>query len=203
MHTLMSDVTYGRLNSLAWDFVEFPSQIFEGWAFEPEMLREYAMHYKTGEVIPEEMIARLEAASKFNQGFATVEYVSAALLDMMWHTRDIPADVDVATFEKQVLDEVGLIPEIVVRYRTPYFSHAFGGSSYAAGYYTYLWSEVLSADAYATFTEEGIFNQEVAARLRESILEPRGARDPMEMFEEFKGRPYSLEPILEARGLTD
>lgn len=203
MHTLMSDVTYGRLNSLAWDFVEFPSQIFEGWAWEPEMLREYAKHYKTGEVIPEDMIERMDAASKFNQGFATVEYVSAALMDMMWHTRDIPEDVDVAGFEKSVMDEIGMLDEIVVRYRTPYFNHAFGSSAYAAGYYTYLWSEVLSADAYATFTEEGVFNRDVAARLRESILEPRGARDPMEMFEEFKGRPYKLDAILEARGLTD
>jgi len=203
MHTLMSTVTYDRMNSMAWDFVEFPSQIFEGWAWEPEVLRIYAKHYKTGEVIPESMIDRLQAASKFNQGFATVEYVSAALLDMNWHTRHITPDTDVAAFEAQVLDEIGLIPEIVVRYRTPYFNHAFGGAAYAAGYYTYLWSEVLSADAYATFTEEGIFNQDVAAKLRHSILEPRGARDPMEMFEEFKGRPYKLDAILEARGLTD
>ncbi|WP_286830732.1 MULTISPECIES: M3 family metallopeptidase [Kordiimonas] len=203
MHTLMSDVTYDRMNSMAWDFVEFPSQIFEGWAWEPDVLRIYAKHYKTGEVIPESMIERLQAASKFNQGFATVEYVSAALMDMAWHTRSIGDDVDVAAFEKELLDEIGLLDEIVVRYRTTYFNHAFGGAAYAAGYYTYLWSEVLSADAYATFAEEGIFNQEVAARLRHSILEPRGARDPMEMFEEFKGRPYELDAILEARGLTD
>lgn len=165
----------------------------------PEVLPSYARHHETGEPISQELIDKLEAASTFNQGFATTEYVAASLLDMKWHTLPASEDLDVLEFEAGVMDEVGMLPAIVSRYRTPYFAHIWGGE-YAAGYYSYMWAEVLDADAFAYFKENGIFNPELASSYRENILEPGGSEPPMELYVRFRGREPSVEPLLERRG---
>ncbi len=159
----MSNVQYRGSAGVTRDFVELPSQIMENWLLEPEVLAVYAKHYETGEVIPAELVAKIQAAEQFNQGFTSVEYLAACYLDMDWHTLEDPAGVDVTEFEKASMDKIGLIPEIVVRYRSPYFSHITGG--YSAGYYSYIWSEVLDADAFEAFKETSLFDQETAAGL--------------------------------------
>lgn len=202
-HGLFSDVTYPSLSgtSVPRDFVEFPSQVIENWMGEAEMLRLYARHYQTGEPIPEEMIEKTMAASQFNQGFATVEYMAAAYLDMAWHSLDEPVELDTDAFEATEMARIGLIDEIIPRYRSTYFNHIFAGG-YSAGYYAYLWAEVLDADAYAAFGETGnIFDRATAQRLREEVLSRGGTRPGMELYRNFRGREPSIEALLEKRGL--
>ncbi len=200
LHEILTNVPYRTLSgtNVALDFVELPSQIMEEWAVSPEVLKVYARHYKTGEVMPDELIKKIDNAKYFNQGFATVEYMAAAYLDMDWHTITEEKDYDVNGFEKSAMDKIGLIPQIVVRYRSTYFQHIFSGG-YSAGYYVYLWADVLVQDAFDYFREKGLFNQEVATRFRH-LLESGGAVDPMKLYIEFRGRKPSVDPLLRARG---
>ncbi|MDX9945763.1 MAG: M3 family metallopeptidase [Bacteroidales bacterium] len=203
LHQLLSNSTYPGVSgtSVARDFVELPSQIMEHWVLEPEVLKVYALHYQTGEVIPSELIEKLENAGKFNMGFETVEFLAAALLDMEFHIMSEPAEVNVREFEKKVLDKYGLIPEIKPRYRSTYFNHIWN-SGYAAGYYSYYWSEMLDADAFQAFRETGdIFSREVASRFENEILSKGGSRDPLEMYIAFRGKEPGIEALLENRGL--
>jgi len=204
LHGLLSNVTYESLSgtAVARDFVEFGSQIMENWMSEPEVLRLYAKHYQTGEVIPDELVAKLQASDTFNQGFITVEYVAASYLDMAWHSLSKPVEYPARAFERDEMDRIGLIPEIIPRYRSTYYSHIFDGG-YSAGYYAYLWAEVLDKDAFQAFKETGnLFDPATATRLRESILSKGGTRPGMDMYKEFRGREPSIDALLEARGLT-
>ncbi len=200
---LLSNCTYDRLSGtdVPRDYVELCSQIMENWAVEPEVLRSYARHYETGEPIPDELIDRIEAARHFNQGFATVEYLAASYLDMDWHTLTEVTTLQPAEFEKASLDRVGLIPEIVTRYRSPYFLHLFVWG-YSSGYYSYLWAEVLDADAFQAFKEAGLFDRETAQRFRDNILSTGATEDPMTLYRRFRGAQPKIEPMLERRGLT-
>jgi peptidyl-dipeptidase Dcp len=174
----------------------------ENWLGEPEVLQLFAKHYRTGEVIPRDLIEKLDAAGKFNQGFATVEYLAASYLDMAWHTRTAADDPrEPGEFEQAEMDRIGLIDEIIPRYRSPYFAHVFGGG-YSAGYYSYIWAEVLDADAFQAFKEAGLFDRETARRYREHILSKGGTRPGMDLYVAFRGRPPAIEPLLAARGLT-
>ncbi len=203
LHGLLSDVTYRSLSGTNTpnDFVEFPSQVMENWTGEPEVLRMFARHYQTGEPIPDELVAKIQAASKFNQGFATVEYMAASYLDMAWHSMSEPQEQDPRAFEQREMARIGLIEEIIPRYRSPYFAHIFGGG-YSAGYYSYLWSEILDADAFQAFKETDLFDPDTARRFRESILSRGSTRPGMELYVEFRGRSPKIEPLLERRGLT-
>lgn len=203
LHGLLSNVQYQTLSgtSVPRDFVELPSQIMEHWAFEPEMLKLYAKHYKTGEVIPTELVDKLDKASKFNQGFQTVEYLAASLLDMSYHTLPAGEKIDVASFEKAAMDKIGLIAEIAPRYRSTYFQHIFSGG-YSAGYYSYIWSEVLDSDAFATYKESGnIFDKQIADKFRKSVLEKGGTEEPMDLYKAFRGREPDVNYLLINRGL--
>lgn len=202
LHGLLSNVTYNSLSgtSVPRDFVELPSQIMEHWATAPEMLRRYAKHYKTGEVISEELITKINNASKFNQGFITTEYLAAAFLDLNWHTLTEPFTGDVTEFENKFLAEKGLIPEIVSRYRSPYFQHVFAGG-YSSGYYSYIWAEVLDADGYNYFEETDIFDKEKGKALRYEILSKGGTDDPMQLYLNFRGKEPDADALLENRGL--
>lgn len=203
LQALFQDVPYQTLGSVTRDFVELPSQIMEHWAFEPQVLRHYAKHYQTGEVIPDALIEKLDKAGKYGQGFATTELVAAALLDMDYHIlTDIPENMDVIAFEKQVMGERGLIDQIPPRYRSTYFRHTFGGG-YTAGYYSYIWAEVLDCDAYQAFVETGnIFDPELAASFRANILERVGAEDPMTLYLRFRGAKPGTDALLANRGLN-
>lgn len=203
LHGLLSNCTYPSLSGTAVprDFVELPSQVMENWAAEPAVLKMYAKHYKTGAVIPDELIEKIQKARHFNQGFATVEYLAASYLDMNWHTLTDTTQQDVHQFENQSLDQIGLIPEIVVRYRSPYFSHIFAGG-YSSGYYSYIWAEVLDADAFQAFKETSLFDQKTATAFRENVLERGGTEDPMVLYKRFRGAEPSIEPLLERRGLN-
>ena len=200
LHGLLANTKYQSLSgtNVARDFVELPSQIMEEWAMQPEVLKVYAKHYKTGEPIPDELIKKINNTKYFNQGFATVEYMAAAYLDMDWHTITKQQDFDVNAFEKASMDKIGLIPQIVVRYRSTYFNHIFSGG-YSAGYYVYLWADVLVQDAFQYFEEKGIFNQEVAKKFRH-LLESGGTVDAAELYRQFRGRDPEVEPLLKARG---
>jgi peptidyl-dipeptidase Dcp len=202
LHTLLGKVPYRTLGNVPTDFVELPSQIMENWATEPAVLNLYAKHYKTREPIPAALVEKIKKAQKFNQGFATVEYLAASLLDMDWHTRSTSAGEDASAFEKAVLARIQLMPEIVVRYRSPYFSHVFGenGALYAAGYYSYIWSEVLDKDAFEAFKEKGLFDQATAIAFR-TLLEKGGTEEAMTLYKAFRGREPRVEPLLKARGL--
>ncbi len=202
LHSLLSDCRYRNLSgtSVPRDFVELPSQIMENWVLEPEFLKIYARHYETGEPIPDELVAKIRQARRFNEGFATTEYLAASFLDMDWHGLGGPEPRGADAFESASLGKIGLIPEIVVRYRSPYFNHIFGGG-YAAGYYSYVWSEVLDADAFEAFREKGIFDEKTARSFRENVLERGGSEDPMVLYKRFRGREPSVEPLLERRGL--
>jgi len=160
----------------------------------------YAKHYKTDEVIPDELIAKMEASSHFNQGFVTVEFTAAAYLDMNWHTLTQAEEKDALTFEKEAMEKIGLIPEIVVRYRSPYFAHVFSGD-YSSGYYGYQWAAVLDADAFEAFKETSLFDKETAKAFRENILEKGGTEDPMKLYKQFRGAEPSTEPMLRRKGL--
>ncbi|MEG1543418.1 MAG: M3 family metallopeptidase, partial [Tannerellaceae bacterium] len=202
LHNLFKDVHYSGVSSVPRDFVELPSQVMEHWVFEPEVLKVYAKHYKTSEVIPAELIEKLDKSGKYGQGFATTEFLAASLLDMDYHVlKTIPADLDVVQFEEKVLKERGLLSQIVPRYRTTYFNHTMGGG-YTAGYYSYIWAEVLDADAFEAYKETGnIFNQEVATRFRKNILTPGGIDEAMDMYVNFRGKEPGIDPLLINRGL--
>ena len=204
LHSLFSDVKYAGLGGVERDFVELPSQIMENWALEPEMLRRYAFHYTTGEVIPDELIAKIQASTLFNQGFATAEYLAASYIDMDIHSLKDSLNTGVNEFEHEALaTRRGLIPQIEPRYRYPYFSHIFDGG-YSAGYYSYIWAEVLDKDAFAAFVETGdIFNPKVARAFREQILSQGGTADGMTLYTRFRGHEPSREPLLISRGLID
>jgi peptidyl-dipeptidase Dcp len=204
LHGLLSQCTYESLSgtSTPRDFVELPSQIMENWAAEPEVLKTFAIHYETGEVIPQSLLDKLNNSKHFNQGFATVEYLSACFLDMDWHTLTEPISTDALTFESNSMEKIGLIPEIVVRYRSPYFQHIFSGG-YSSGYYGYIWAEVLDADAYAAFTENGIFDQATADSFRKNILEKGGTEDPMVLYTNFRGKEPEVAHLLKRKGLIE
>jgi peptidyl-dipeptidase Dcp len=204
LHGLLSKVRYPSQSGTAVrrDFVEFPSQVFENWLSEPGILRRYARHQQSGEPIPEALLQRLLAARTFNEGFATVEYTAAALLDLAFHTETLPPAGDVEAFEKNLLERIGMPAEIGVRHRPAHFQHLFAGSGYAAGYYAYLWAEVLDADGFAAFAETGnAFDPALAARLKD-IYAAGDSRDPMELYVAFRGRTPNVEPLLKKRGLA-
>ena len=199
LHNLLSNTVYS--SGVSRDFVELPSQIMEHWVLEPEVLKVYAKHYKTGEVIPDAIIEKLDKASKFNMGFTTVEYLAASSLDMEYHTLTEPVDLNVGDFEKKAMEKYGLIKEIIPRYRSTYFNHIWAGG-YSAGYYSYIWCEVLDCDAFKAFKETGdIFNKDVASRFEKEILSRKGSRDELEMYIAFRGKEPGIEAMLENRGL--
>ncbi len=204
LHGMLSQCNYETLagTNVSRDFVELQSQIMENWASDPVVLKMYAVHYETGEPMPDELIEKIGKARHFNQGFATTEYLAASFLDLDWHTvRTTEPIGDVLLFEMESLDKIGLIPEIISRYRSPYFRHIFAGG-YSAGYYSYVWAEVLDADAFQAFKETGdVFDQKTAALFRTNILERGGTDDPMKLYIQFRGQEPSIEPLLERRGL--
>jgi peptidyl-dipeptidase Dcp len=203
LHQLLSNSTYPSVSgtSVPRDFVELPSQIMEHWVLEPEVLKVYAKHYQTGEIIPAEIVGKLDKASKFNTGFATVEFLAAALLDMEYHTLTDTVELDIRDFEKKVFEKYGLIPEIKPRYRSTYFNHIWS-SGYASGYYSYYWSEMLDADAFQAFKETGdIFNREIAGKFEKEILSRGGTRDPLDMYKAFRGKEPDIDALLINRGL--
>lgn len=201
LHGLLTQCKYKGVSgtSVARDFVELPSQIMEHWAVAPEVLKMYAKHYKTREAIPDSLIAKIENQALFNQGFMTTELLAAAILDMEMHSLTTMEGFDVLQFEKQLMDKIGLIPQIAPRYRSTYFNHIMGG--YAAGYYCYLWAERLDTDAFEAFKEHGLFDQATATSFRKNILEKGGSDDPMKLYVTFRGAEPSIEPLLQARGL--
>ena len=200
MASFVSKVPYSSLSGVPRDFVEVPSQIMENWSLEPEVLKVYAKHYKTGEVIPAALLEKIEKSEKFNQGFITVEYLAASLLDMDWHTLTTTQEQDATTFEKASMEKIQNLPQIPPRYRSPYYNHIWA-SGYSAGYYAYIWSEVLDKDAFEAFKEKGLFDQATAKKFRTEVLEKGGSEDAMVMYKNFRGREPSVEPLLKARGL--
>lgn len=206
-HGLHGMLTRAQLRSQAGtnvdrDFVELPSQIHEHWAMEPELLKTYARHYKTGEVIPDSLIEKLNAASTHNQGFMTTELVGAALLDLQYGKLTNPEDVNTVDFEKKVARRLNMPSQIQFRYRSPYFRHIFGSDGYASGYYTYLWAQVLDCDGFELFKERGIFDPETARSFRQNVLEAGGTVDPMELYVRFRGHEPQVDALLRFRGLT-
>jgi peptidyl-dipeptidase Dcp len=207
LHGLMTQIDYPTFSGVDGprDYTEFPAQILEHWTAEPEMLAIYARHYASGEVIPAELVERMRVASNFNQGFLTTEYIAASLLDLRWHmltSEEAAALTDARAFEEKVLNEYGLIDEIEPRYRSQYFSHVFAGG-YSAGYYAYLWSEILDADGFAAFKQaEDIFDPETAARLKKWVYQAGGLREADELYRNFRGQDPSIEPLLEGRGFA-
>lgn len=198
--TFLNKVPYTGLAGVPRDFVELPSQIMENWALEPEVLKVYAKHYKTVEVIPAELVEKIRKSAQFNQGFATVEYLAASMLDMDWHTQTTPVEQDAAAFEKVSMEKIGNPPAIPPRYHSPYYSHIFAGG-YSAGYYAYIWAEVLDKDAFQAFKETSLFDQATARRFRTEILEKGGSEDAMTMYRRFRGREPRVDALLKARGL--
>ncbi len=200
-HVLFQNVTYPGAASVPSDFVELPSQIMENWAMQPEVLKMYAKHYKTGEVIPQDLIDKINNARYFNQGFETLEYIAASLLDMDWHVITDTVEKDVTQFEKESIVKMGLIPQIQPRYLTTNFIH-IATWGYESGYYSYLWSAVLDADAFESFVETGLFDQATADSFRKNLLAKGGSEDPMELYIKFKGRKPTVEALLKNRGLN-
>jgi peptidyl-dipeptidase Dcp len=208
LHTMLSDVTYPSIAgpSVPRDFVEFPSQLYEHWFMREEVLRRFARHAATGEIMPDELLARIKAGRNFNQGFATVEYCASAIVDLDFHmlqASEVTAHFDPLAFERRVLERIGMPDSIAMRHRTPHFGHVFAGEGYSAGYYSYLWSEVLDADGFGAFEEAGdIFDPETAERLRRFVLSAGDTREPAEAYRLFRGRMPSVETLLEKRGLA-
>ena len=202
LHGLFADVHYTGVAGVPRDFVELPSQVMEHWVFEPEVLKVYAKHYQTGEVIPQELVDKIVKSSKYGQGFATVEYLAASLLDMDYHTlKEQLSGMDIEAFEAEAMNKRGLIRQIPPRFRTTYFGHTMVGG-YTAGYYSYIWAEVLDADAFEAYKETGdIFNPEVASKFRKYVLTPGGIDDAMDMYKNFRGKEPGIEPLLKNRGL--
>ena len=202
LHGLLSNVNYNQLagTNVPTDFVELPSQIMENWAAEPAVLKMFAKHYKTGEVIPDALIEKMQKSGKYGQGFATTEYLAASLLDLEYHTIKEELKSNPNDFEKSTLSKLGLINEIIPRYRSTYFNHIFAGG-YSAGYYSYIWSGVLDTDAFEAFKETALFDQKTAEAFRKNVLEKGGSADPMELYKRFRGQEPSIEPLLRKRGL--
>lgn len=202
LHGLLSDVIFESLSgtSVSRDFVELPSQIMENWAADPEVLKMYAKHYETGEMIPDALIQKLENSGTFDQGFATTEYLAASLLDLDFHSQSGNITKSVEDFEKESMQKIGLVSSIIPRYRSTYFQHIFAGG-YSAGYYSYIWSGVLDTDAYDAFKSTSLFNQEKAQSFRKNILEKGNTEDAMELYKRFRGAEPSIEPLLKKRGL--
>jgi len=206
LHGLLSNVIYPSVSgtSVSRDFVELPSQLFEHWLMTPEIISTFATHAETGEPIPQDLLEKLRAAENFNQGFATVEYLASAILDMRLHQMDVPDDFDMEKFEAATLADIGMPDEITARHRLPHFLHLFAGDGYAAGYYSYLWSEVMDADAFKAFEETGnVFDPATAKRLHDFIYSTGGSRDPQELYEAFRGRGPEIDALLEGRGLVE
>ncbi|MCP9629183.1 M3 family metallopeptidase [Rhodopseudomonas palustris] len=206
LHGMLSDVTYPSLSgtSVFTDFVELPSQLYEHWQEQPQVLQRFARHYQTGEPLPDDLLKRFIAARKFNQGFATVEFVSSALLDLEFHTQPAASVGEVKEFERRELAKIGMPDEIAMRHRPTQFGHIFSGDHYASGYYSYMWSEVMDADAFGAFEEAGnIFDPAVAKRLRDDIYASGGSRDPEEAYIAFRGRAPEPDALLRRRGLLD
>lgn len=203
LHGLLSNVNYNSLagTNVPRDFVELPSQIMENWAAEPEVLKMFAKHYKTGEMIPDALIEKMKKAGTFDQGFATTEYLGATMLDMQYHTIEKPITGDINTFEINGMKQIGLIDAIVPRYGSTYFGHIFSGG-YSAGYYSYIWSAVLDTDAFDAFKTTSLFNPEKAKLFRENVLEKGGTEDPAELYRKFRGADPRIEPLLKKRGLN-
>ena len=202
LHGLLTQCTYKSVSgtSVARDFVELPSQIMENWAFQKELLKEYARHYETGEIIPDELVVKIDAAGTFNQGFMTTELTAASILDLKWHMLSSMEGVDPMTFETEACRQMGLIDEIIPRYRSTYFAHIFSGG-YSAGYYSYLWAEVLDKDAFELFKQKGIFDKETAMSFRHNVLEMGGSDEPMDLYRRFRGADPDASALLRARGL--
>jgi peptidyl-dipeptidase Dcp len=204
LHGLLSDVTYERVSGtgVLRDFVELPSQLFEHWLSEPEVLKRHARHYRTGEPIPDALIKKLHAARLFNQGFETVRYTASALVDMAAHALTEAQATDVVDFERAALERIGAPAVVGMNHRLTHFQHLFAGAGYAAGYYVYLWAEVLEADAYDAFTQAGDpFDAALAARLREFIYASGNAIEPGQAYRAFRGRDAAVQPMLMQRGL--
>ncbi|MCP4310574.1 MAG: M3 family metallopeptidase [Bacteroidetes bacterium] len=203
LHSMLTKCEYLTTSgtAVAQDFVELPSQVMENWAAHPDVMKSYAKHYESGEMIPDELIAKLEATGKFNQGFTTVEYVAASLLDMDYHTLKNADGLDVEAFEKKSMDRIGLHDDIIPRYRSTYFSHIFAGG-YSAGYYSYIWAEVLDKDAFNAFLESSLFDSETALSFRQNILEKGGSVEEMQMYLNFRGQEPTINAMLEGRGLN-
>jgi len=205
LHGLLSDVTYPLLagTAVSTDFVELPSQLYEHWLSQPDILRRFATHYRTGAPIPENLLERLMAARNFNQGFATVEYLASAFVDLELHRRKDATGLDISAFEKETLQKIGMPHEIIMRHRTPHFAHVFAGDGYSSGYYSYLWSEVLDADAFTAFEETGdAFDREMAEKLKRFIYSAGNLRDPAEAYTAFRGRLPTADALLAKRGLA-
>ncbi len=202
LHGLLSDVKYESLSgtSVPRDFVEMPSQIMENWAADPEVMQSYAKHYETNKVIPDSLIQKLADVATFDQGFATTEYLAASFLDMTYHAITEPIEGDVNEIEREAMDAIGLIDAIIPRYRSSYFQHVFSGG-YSSGYYSYIWSEVLDADAFAAFKETNLFDQKTADSFRENILERGGTEDPAVLYKNFRGADPDPEYLMKKRGL--
>jgi peptidyl-dipeptidase Dcp len=206
LHGMLSDVTYPSLSgtSVFTDFVELPSQLYEHWQEQPQVLRQFARHYQTGEPLPDDLLKSFIAARKFNQGFATVEFVSSALIDLEFHTQPAEASRDVRAFERNELEKIGMPAEISMRHRPQQFGHIFSGDHYASGYYSYMWSEVMDADAFGAFEEAGnIFDPAVAKRLHDDIYSSGGSRDPEAAYVAFRGREPEPDALLRRRGLLE
>ncbi len=202
LHGLLMNVTYSTVGGAGMpiDFIELPSQIMENWASEPEVLKSYAKHYQTGEVMPDSLIAKMSNAKRFIQGFETVEYLAASILDMDWHRLQTPFEGSPLEFEKRSMERIGLMPEILPRYRSTYYLHIFGGG-YSAGYYSYIWAQVLDADAFQAFKETSLFDSEAAARFRKFILERSGTDEAMKLYKEFRGAEPKVDALLKRKGL--
>jgi peptidyl-dipeptidase Dcp len=203
LHGLLTDVTYPSVSgtSVERDFVELPSQLYEHWIMAPEVLKRFARHYQTGRPLPEALLKKIKAARNFNQGFATVEYTAAAIVDLDLHALEDADGLDVDAFEKETLQRLGAPAEIGMRHRIPHFQHIIGG--YASGYYSYMWSEVMDADAFAAFEEAGdIFDAKLARRLHDHIYAAGGTRDPAKLYKAFRGRQPKVQALLEKRGLA-
>ena len=206
LHGLLSQVTYPQISgtNVATDFVELPSQLYEHWLEQPDVLRRFARHYQADAPMPEDLLQRLLAARNFNQGFGTVEYVASAIVDLDFHSLAAPTAIDSTAFETEALGRIGMPDEIVMRHRPPHFGHIFSSGGYAAAYYSYMWSEVLDADAFEAFEETGdIFDRATAQRLRDAIYAAGGARDPAEAYKAFRGRLPSPQALLRKRGLSE
>jgi peptidyl-dipeptidase Dcp len=206
LHGMLSDVLFPSLSgtSVFTDFVELPSQLYEHWQEQPQVLRQFARHYQTGEPLPDDLLQRFIAARKFNQGFATVEFVASALLDLEFHTQPASASTDVRAFERRELEKIGMPAEISMRHRPQQFGHIFSGDHYASGYYSYMWSEVMDADAFGAFEEAGnIFDPAVAKRLHDDIYSSGGSRDPEDAYVAFRGREPEPDALLRRRGLLE
>ncbi len=203
LHGLLTQCRYPSLSgtSVARDFVELPSQIMENWCWEPEVMKTYARHYQTGELMPVELMDKIQKAGTFNQGFINTELLAASFLDMDYHSMKDSTKFDVTAFEKASLNKIGMIPEIIVRYRSSYFNHIFSGE-YCAGYYSYTWAAVLDADAFQAFKETGnVYNKSVATAFRKKLLERGDSDDPMKLYRDFRGANPNPDALLKKRGL--